>query len=186
MAVAPKNLTLEEFLRLPEKKPALEFEDGEVTRKVAPKGKHSALQFSIAESLNGFAGPRRLGRAFPELRVSFAGASRVPDISLYRWERIPHDATGRIADDFFAPPDLVVEIVTPKQTVNRLIRRCLWYVDHGVQIAVLVDPEDESIVVFRPNQGARALRGNDVADLGDVLPDFKLAVDEVFASLRLG
>jgi Uma2 family endonuclease len=186
MAVAPKVLTLDEFLRLPEKKPALEFEDGKVTQKVSPKGKHSALQFAVAEILNHFAGPRKLARAFPELRVSFARVSRVPDISLYRWERIPLDANGRIADDFFAPPDLVVEVVSPKQAVNRLIRRCLWFVDHGVRVAVLVDPEDESIVVFHPNQGARALRGNEDADLGEVLPGFKLAVSDVFEALRLG
>jgi Uma2 family endonuclease len=185
MAVLPKALTLEEFLALPERELALEFEDGEVTQKVSPKGKHSALQFSLAAAFNRFAEPLKLARAFPELRVSFDGASRVPDIALYRWERIPLDPNGEVADDFFLPPDLVVEIVSPKQGVNPLIRRCLWYVARGVHVALLVDPGDKSIVLFRPNQIPRALRDRDVVDIGDVLPGFMLTVAAVFAALRL-
>jgi hypothetical protein len=36
MAVAPARLTLEEFLKLPEEEPSLEFADGMVTPKVSP------------------------------------------------------------------------------------------------------------------------------------------------------
>jgi Uma2 family endonuclease len=186
MAVMPKVLTLDEFLELPERKPALEFEDGEVTQKVSPKGKHSSIQTSLVVTLNRFAEPRKLARAFAELRASYSGVSRVPDVSLYRWERVPLDANGEVVDDFFTPPDLVIEIVSPKQKVNRLIRRCLWFVAHGVQVAMLVDPGDRSLVLFRPNQGAQGLRGNDAVDLADVLPGFKLTASDVFESLRLG
>ena len=101
MAISQQPLTLEEFLKLPEKKPALEFEDGVVTQKVAPKGRHSALQFDLAERFNHFARPLRLARAFPELRTTFGGVSRVPDVAVYRWERIPRDAAGDVADDFW-------------------------------------------------------------------------------------
>ena len=185
MVTASKLLTLDEFLELPERKPALEFEDGRITQKVSPRGKHSALQYAIAENFNRFARPDKLARAFPELRVTFAGVSRVPDVSLYRWERIPLDERGRIADDFREPPNLVVEIVSPKQTVNTLIRRCLWYVAHGVQIALLVDPRDDSIVVFRPAELPGALRGDDRIPLDDILPGLDLSAADVFASLRL-
>src|SRR5205085_3474178 len=118
MVTATKVLTLEEFLELPERKPALEFEEGRITQKVSPKGKHRRLQYVIAEDFNRFSQPRRLGLAFPELRVSFSGVSRVPDLSYFRWDRIPLDERGRIADEFREPPDLVVEIVSPKQPVN--------------------------------------------------------------------
>ncbi len=185
MVTASKVCTLEEFLDLPEKKPALEFEEGRVTQKVSPKGKHSATQGDFVQIFDRFARPRKLARAFPELRVSFAGVSRVPDVSLYRWERIPLDERGEIADEFSEPPDLVVEIVSPKQTVNTLIRRCLWYVAHGVMIALLVDPRDRSIILFRPDGLPLALRGDDQLPLDDVLPRIKLSVADVFASLQM-
>ena len=52
MATTNKTVTLQEFLRLPEKKPALEFEDGRITQKVSPGGKHSRLQYSLCFLIN--------------------------------------------------------------------------------------------------------------------------------------
>lgn len=185
MAISEQRLTLEAFLKLPEKKPALEFEDGVVIQKPVPKGKHSSLQYTLAEFLNRFARLRKLAHAFPGLRATYGGRSYVPDVVLYLWDRIPRDADGRVADDFFEPPDLAVEIVSPRQGITALVRRCLWYVASGVRIALLVDPGDESVLLFRPDEPTRALRGADQIDLGDVLPGFTLAVGELFDSLRL-
>jgi Uma2 family endonuclease len=114
-----------------------------------------------------------------------ASASRVPDISVYRRDRIPLDTNGLIADDFPEPPDVALQIVSPEQSVNALVRRCVWYVAHGVQVALLVDPADQSVLAFRPNQQPTAWRGSDQIDLGEVLPAFALTVEELFASLRL-
>lgn len=185
MAIAERPLTLEKFLKLPEKKPALEYEDGVVTQKVSPKGPHSTLQAKLAQWFNQFAEPLKLAFAFPELRVTFGGVSRVPDLAVYLWERIPRTSTGRVAYDFFEPPDIVVEIASPRQSANSLVRRCLWFVEHGVRIALLVDPEDESVIAFRPVSRERALRGADRIDVADVLPGFQLTVGELFASLNM-
>ncbi|MBI2941511.1 MAG: Uma2 family endonuclease [Chloroflexi bacterium] len=185
MAISQRQLTLDEFLKLPEEEPALEFEEGTVTQKVSPKGQHSALQYEVAELFNRFARPRRLARAFPELRVTFAGRSYVPDVAVYRWDRIPVDAAGRVANDFFEPPDMVVEIVSLEQSTNAVVRRCLWYVGRGVSVALLVDPADESVLVFRPGQVPQALRGPDEIDFADILPAFKLPVQALFDALRM-
>src|SRR2546427_470977 len=103
VATAQQRLTLEEFLKLPEEEPALEYEDGEVTQKVSPQGRHSVLQGELVQRVNAFGRPRKLARAFPELRTTFAGRSRVPDVSVYLWERIPTTSEGRIADLFPLP-----------------------------------------------------------------------------------
>src|SRR5579864_7186064 len=77
-----RRLTLDEFLALPEEKPALELEsDGTVVRKASPQGQHSRLQLAICERINRFAESRRLALAFLELRVLFGGAAYVPDVS---------------------------------------------------------------------------------------------------------
>ncbi len=184
MAVLQQGLSLEEFLKLPEEKPALEFEDGMVIQKVAPKSQHSVLQYEMAALINRFGRPQRLAYAFPELRATYGGRSYVPDVSVYRWERIPRDAAGEVHDDFRDPPDVVIEIVSPGQSVNSLVRRCLWYVRNGVQLALLVDPHDRSVVVFRPDSRASALRGEDRIDFGDVLPGVEIVVGELFESLK--
>ena len=178
-----ERLTLEEFLTLPEKKPALEYEDGKVTQKVSPMGKHSRLQAGTVALFNRFAEPRKLALAFPELRTTFGGYSRVPDVSVYRWERIPVDESGKVANDFREPPDIAIEIVSPGQRVNPLVRRCLWYVEHGVGAALLIDPSDESALLFRRDRATAALQGDDRIDLTDILPGFQLTVQELFDSL---
>jgi Uma2 family endonuclease len=185
VAILPQQLTLEEFLALPERKPALEFEDGMVTQKVAPGARHSRLQYKLAEHLNHFAEPRQLAMAFPELRTTFAGSSVVPDVAVYRWERLPRNGEGDLEGDSREPPDIAIEIVSPKQSVTALTRRCLWYVEHGLRMAVLVDPQDRSVLVFWPGGRTAALRGADRIDFGEILPGFQLGVQELFASLKV-
>ena len=184
MAVVEKPLTLDEFLALPEEEPPLEYADGVVTRKVPPKTRHSALQLDLAKRIDQIGLPNKVARAFTELRTTFGGASRVPDVAVFRWDRIPRDASGRLADDVFEPPDIAIEMASPGQSVNSLVRRCLWYGANGVHVALLVDPEDESVLAFRPGGGVTALQGADRIDLTEILPEFELTVDELFAALR--
>ena len=185
MAITERRLTLEEFLKLPEQKPALEYEDGEVTQKVSPKGPHSTLQAVLVELFNRILRPRKLGFAFPELRTTFAGSSRVPDVAIYIWDRIPRDAAAKVAPDFRTPPDIAIEIISPGQSTNRLIRRCQRFLAEGVRVAILVDPVDESLVVFRPNAEPQTLRGTDRLDLNDVISGLELDVQELFQALSL-
>ena len=186
MALPREQLTLEEFLQLPEEEPALEFEEGRVTQKVAAGGRHSCLQPHLAQLVDQ-ATPTKPGTiAFVELRTTYGGRSYVPYIAAYQRERVPVDETGEVADDFREPPDLVAEIISPDENVTRLLRRCLWYVAHGVRVALLRDPADDSILVFRPNQNPLSLDEDEELDLGDVMPGLKLRVSDVFGVLKIG
>jgi Uma2 family endonuclease len=184
MAITRQGLTLEEFLALPEEKPALEYFDGVVTQKVAPKGKHSRLQLGLGIYLDRRLRPKRYGHVFPELRSSYAGASPVPDVSVYRWDRVPHDAAGEVADDFWEPPDVASEIRSPGQSLAALVRRCEWYVANGVLVSLLLDPRDQSIRAFRPGVPMTLHRGNDAIRLTEIAPRLRLVPAAVFAALR--
>ena len=177
---------MDEFLALPADEPSLELEpDGTVVQKALPRGQHSRLQYALCERLNTFAVPRRLAMAFPELRVIFGGAAYIPDVSVIHWERIPRTHEGDVADVFELAPDVAIEIVSPEQSTNALVRRCVWYVDNGVERALLVDPADRSVVRFSNGAPPCTQRLDGVLDLGSVLADFHLTAGEVFAALRL-
>lgn len=185
MAAISAPLTLESFLQLPEEEPALEFVNGVVTQKVSPQGKHSVLQLELARRLYEAGRRGTIARAFTGLRTTFAGASRVPDIAVYLWERIPIDASGQVANEFTAAPDVAIEIASPEQRLSALVQRCLWYVSNGVRVALLIVPADESVLAFRPDRPVSTCDGSDRIDVSEVIPGFELTVDQLFASLRL-
>ena len=181
-----RRFTLDEFLALPAEEPGLELEpDGTVVQKMSPQGQHSRLQYAVCERINTFAVRRRLAMAFLKLRVIFGGAAYIPDISVIHWERIPRTPDGDVADAFEVAPDISIEIVSPEESINALVRRCVWYVDNGVERALLVDPADRSVVRFSKSAAPCAQRLDDALDFGSVLAGFHLTAAEIFAALRL-
>ena len=182
----PRTMTLEQFLALPERKPALEYADGEVTRKVSPKAQHARLQFKLAETFDQFGEPCRLAMAFTEARATWSELSQVPDVSVYRWERIPRTQEGEIADDLWEPPDIAVEVLSPGQSLRDQIAKCRRYVARGVPLALLVNPRRErSVRLFRDDGTEERLTGEDRIDFAPVLPGLVLTVREIFAALRI-
>jgi Uma2 family endonuclease len=151
---------------------------------VPPKFHHSRLQYAIAELVNQFTMPRRLASAFTELRTTFAGASLVPDVAVYVWSRIPLDADGELAEDALEPPDITVEILSPGQSVRSLRDKCLWFVEKGVDVSILVNPRNRTVTSFRPGIPPVTFRDTDVLDLGDVIPGFQVTIQQIFGALR--
>jgi len=183
MTLAREGLTLEAFLALPEQKPALEYIDGTVRQKVAPRPAHSALQARFTIYLGSRLEPTKLARVFPELRTTYGGASRVPDVAVYRWERVPRDADGRLASDALTPPDLAIEILSPGQSTRHLVNTCQWFVEHGAQVALFVHPRDQSVRVFRPNSPPSIYRRGDRISLDEIAPGLELDLDDIFSAL---
>jgi Uma2 family endonuclease len=185
VAIENWPLTLKQFLRLPEAKPPLERgPDGEVTQKVSPTYKHGLLQRALAARLESHAAPRRLGHSGTEQRVVLGNATRVPDVSFYRHERLPLTPEGDYVDHPTTPPDLVAEIYSPGQEGRRALRdRASWFVQQGVSIVLLVDPERETITSVTV-RGETVYTGSTPLPLDPVLPDFHLIPTELFATLR--
>jgi len=183
MAVARERMTLDRFLALPEQKPPLELMDGEVTPKVAPVTEHVVLQLQFRDLVDGFAWPRKLARAFPELRESYAEASTIPDVSVYTWDRLPRGAGGGWNNDVREPPDLAFEVLSPSQSPIDVLVRCLWYVANGARFALYADPTQRLVVVFRPLAEPVALIDTGSIDLDEVIPGFSLDVAALFAAL---
>lgn len=130
----PQTLTLEEFLALPETKPASEYSRGTVSQKPMPKGKHSTLQFELAAAINQQAKPTKLAYALPELRCSFGGRSIVPNLAVLHWENLPKDEDGEIADQVEQPPDWIIEILLPNQSTTFVMEKIVFCLHHGTEL----------------------------------------------------
>ena len=178
-------LTLEQFLSLPEAEPALEMGcDGEISQKVSPTTKHALLQRQIAALLEAHAAARRQGHSMTEQRVILSRVARVPDVCFYGQHRLPLDADGNWIDHPTTPPDLVVEIYSPGQEDRReLVLKAAWYVEQGVRIVLLVDPDRRRVTAFTA-EGESVFESTQPLPLGDVLPGLQLTPVELFAALE--
>ncbi|MBW4450200.1 MAG: Uma2 family endonuclease [Spirirestis rafaelensis WJT71-NPBG6] len=177
------NLSLEEFLKLSETKPASEYIDGRIYQKPMPQGKHSTIQTELVSAINQVGKEQKLAYAFTELRCTFAGRSLVPDIAVFEWQRIPLDAEGRVANKFEIHPDWIIEILSPEQSPNRVIRKITFSLQNGTKLGWFLDPEDESVMVIQPNQLPEIKEGQDILPVLNVLKDWQLSVADVFAWL---
>lgn len=62
MTLSPQlssNLSLEEFLELPETKPASEYVNGQIYQKLMPQGKHSRIQTRLSTAINEVSEPQQ-------------------------------------------------------------------------------------------------------------------------------
>jgi Uma2 family endonuclease len=189
----PKIFTLEDFLALPETKPASEFIAGSIEQKPMPQGQHSRLQLKLCNLVNDVAEAAEIAMALPELRCTFGDPvsvdlplgkrSIVPDIAIFRWERIPFEPSGDIANAFELAPDWTIEILSPDQKDTKVIRNILHCLNHGTTLGWLIYPDDRIILAFPTNQNPVELSGKDRLP---VLPelDLTITVDDVFSLLR--
>jgi len=185
MALTGRRVTLEEFLALPEAEPALEYADGRITQKVSPKIYHGRMQYRFAEAVNQYGEPRKLAMAFTETRSTFGGRSYVPDVGIYRWANLPLLPDGKLAGESTIPWDIAVEVVSPEQSRAEIERKCRWYTENGVEIALMIDPDREDIIRFAADGRRIELRGGDRIDL-DTVPGFVLTAAALFATLYPG
>ena len=148
----PKIITLAEFLKLPETKPASEYIDGQIIKKPMPQGKHSTIQTEFSTIINITFKPQKIARAFSKLRCTFGGRSIVPDISVFTWTRIPRDPNGEIANTFLIAPDWTIEILSPAQSQTKVTKNILHCLNHGTQIGWLIDPKEQTVFVYLPKQ----------------------------------
>lgn len=152
-----KPITLEAFLKLPETKPASEYLDAEIIQKPMPQGKHSRLQDKFVKVINAAVESKKIACAFPELRCTFDGASIVPDIAVFTWERIPREDNGEIANVFPLAPDWIIEILSPGQRPTKVTKKILRTLKNGGEMGWLVDPEDRGVFIYQPKQEVEVL-----------------------------
>lgn len=186
LQAANRILTLEEFLALPETKPASEYVNGQITPKPMPQGKHSLIQLELPNAINAITKPQKIALALPELRCTFAGSSIVPDIAVFSWAKLPIDENGDLGNTFEAAPDWIIEILSPDQSHTKVTKKILHALNHGTQMGWLIDPDERFIAVYP--EGKQPLAFEDIHAVLPV-PDFcqtlKLTLGDIFDWLNV-
>ncbi|MBE9221719.1 Uma2 family endonuclease [Cyanobacterium stanieri LEGE 03274] len=176
-------ISLDEFLKLPETKPYSEYINGKIEQKSMLQGQHSVLQGSLATAINQKVLENKIAYAFPELRCTFGGRSLVPDISVFTWQRIPKNEKGKIANRFLTYPDWVIEILSPEQSANKVMRKIMFCLGEGTKLGWLIDTEDESVMILKPNQFPEIKVEKEILPVLDDIKNLDLSVEKMFSWL---
>ncbi|MFN5925097.1 MAG: Uma2 family endonuclease [Pseudanabaena sp.] len=184
-SLSTNHLSIEEFLTLPETKPASEYIDGQIYQKPMPQGQHSTFQAEIVTSINLIGKPQKLAFAFPELRCNFGDISIVPDIAVMRWANIPFLPNKRVANQILVPPDWIIEILSPDQSPLRLMNKISSAITNGSEIGWLISPAQDFIMVYEGDRFPEKMSGKDILPVLDIL-NWQVTVDDIFNLLCLG
>ena len=105
---------------------------------------------------------------------------RKPDVSYIAPGRI---AAGRLPTGHCeVVPDLVIEVNSPNDRYSAVEAKVDEYLQAGVRLVWVIDPQTESVRVHRLNGTVRDLGLDDELDGEDVAPGFHCAVRELFAT----
>lgn len=185
MLAQQEQLTLEEFLQLPEIEAAGDRPDGETIRKARPQGKHSVLLRELIFFLTSALQPQKIAQAFPELSCSFGDRDIITNVAVFREERIPRDGNGDIADAFNSPPDWAIEILSPHQNQTKVMRDILHCLDNGTTMGWLIDPEEFCVFICRADKSVDILdRMEAELPIPELARGARLTLGELFGWLQ--
>ncbi|NKB18228.1 MAG: Uma2 family endonuclease, partial [Pseudanabaena sp. CRU_2_10] len=138
----------------------------------------------LVPAINVVVKPKRLARAFPELRCTFGERSTVPDVAVFVWSRIPRDEKGEVANAFEIAPDWTIEILSPDRGQTRAIKNILHCLKHGTQMGWSIDPDEQTVFVYRPKQETEVFDEPDaLLPVPPFASELQLRVKDLFAWL---
>ena len=177
-----KRLTADDLLRLYSEGVRGELIRGELCQTMPTGQEHGEIVVNLAALLRMFVKPRKLGR----LAASDSGVwlerdpdtVREPDIAFFSAEKMPLGT--RVTGYAEVVPDLVVEVVSPNNSLREINDKALMWLSYGVSLVWAVNPDTRSVDVYRAGRVTSTLLESDTLDGLDALPGFTCAVSEVF------
>lgn len=178
------RLTAEDLWRLREGDVPRELVNGEIVELMPPGGVHGHITGKVYRRLAEHV-ERQGGGSVVVGDVGFVLALpydpervRGPDVAFVSTERLPG---GALPEGFIrGAPDLAVEILSPSDNPDDLQQKVRDYLEGGARLLWLLAPKARTATVYRPDGSARLLRETDALDGEDVLPGFRLPLNEIF------
>ncbi|HEV3447071.1 MAG TPA: Uma2 family endonuclease [Gemmataceae bacterium] len=153
---------------------------------LAPMGVHEGWIASVLLwHLQTFAQPRRLGRAVMEILFDLAtvGKEQRPDVAFVSSQRWPYDRVPPRGDNAWKViPNLTVEVVSPSNMADEIQVKIHDYFQSGVELVWVIYPEHREVYVYGSPVRVQVRARTDVLEGGKVLPDFRLALEELFGN----
>lgn len=177
--VATRRMTVDEFAAMP-LQGRWELVDGEPVEVTPSAGRSGWIAFQLAFQLEAHVRSANLGWVFPP-EVGFIlfddrSTVRSPDVAFVRRARLAEPPAS------FVPlaPDFAAEVLSPSDRRPDALAKVAMYLQAGVRLVWLIDPARRTVTVFHPDETISTHTDGSVLDGGDVLPGFRVTVEEIF------
>jgi Uma2 family endonuclease len=180
-----RKITLEEFLALPDTKPASEYIDGSIIQKPMPQKQHSIIQKKLLFAIDPILCDAGIGQAFPELRCSFGGRAVVPDIVVFEETNISYDENEEAINVVSIPPDWTIEILSPEQSTTQVLKKINHCIEYGTKMGWLIDPIDRSVFICVPDRNLQIIdEPSTILPVPEFAKSVQLTVEQLFSWIK--
>lgn len=181
-----RPLTASDLEALPSELPSgpvdYELDNGRLVLLMAPPGDaHGAAQCNIGAYLKFSGEFKGHGQARTETGlILWRNPDRVvtPDVMFAARKSLPLRTSPE--GYWETIPELVVEVRSKNDSASFIRRKVEHYLKAGVEVVWVVDPTTTTIVIQRPQGAVETLGLGDVLQLPGIIPDFSLAVADIF------
>ncbi|MBD2132101.1 Uma2 family endonuclease [Sphaerospermopsis sp. FACHB-1094] len=156
----------------------LELENGSISIVGPSDIVSSEIGILFSRLLANWVYPRRLGRVFDSAGGFILPDSNLtaPDVSFVRAARL------RQSPRYFGElvPDLVVEIKSQSDRIKTLEKKVINFINLGAVVGILIDPDEETVTVYRSQGEPVVFNNNDVLTIPELLPGWELPISELW------
>ena len=73
-----------------------------------------------------------------------------------------------------------MEIKSQSDRIPPIQQKLQQYLEQGAQVAMLIDPDEQTVTVYRPTGEPLQLRGDETLTIPELLPGWELLVSELW------
>jgi Uma2 family endonuclease len=179
---ATARLTAEEFLKQYEGQ-RFELIDGVATEIPMPASQqHGKICVKITLRIGAFVDANNLGHFTSNDSFVRVGSNpdrlRAPDLCYFSYERLPR---GPMPEGLLTVvPNLAIEVRSPSDRMTDLMMKVTEYQSAGIEVVMIVDPNTESVALFRQEELPQRFSNGDTLSIPEILPGFSVPVREFF------
>ena len=171
--------TIDDLMRMPKDGVKYELVDGEIV--MSPAGmRHSAVAAKILGAIFVFLQDHPIGEVYAsDVGIILPdGNVRSPDVTFVSRAKLPN---GQSPETYGAlVPDLVVEVLSPSDSMRFVGEKIGEYFENGVPLVWLVDPRLKKVTVYRSLLETEQLMTTDILTAEPVLPGFSCPIAAFF------
>jgi len=179
-------MTNAEYMAMPDDDKRYELHEGVLIEQPSAAVIHALIVSLLVMMVGNDIRGQKLGRVFGDNLDYLLGEGIIlkPDVSFVAASRVE----GGLPNYFHFAPDLAVEVLSPSNSASEISYKVITYLRYGSRLIWIIDPAQKIVTVHEPGtEGtilSRVLTRDDTLTGGEILPDFRLLVREIFDEME--